>query len=119
EEERGERRAHPRLADDRADEGRPAADQAHRTEEAPARQLRLARHRADDPEALGRVVQAEADDQDDREADLAGRGRLADREPLAEVVEADAGRDQEREPAAAGERLEPRHPAVRTGPGRP
>ena len=64
----------------------------------PARQLGLAGHRPDDAEALGRVVQAEADDQDERERELAGGGRLADREPLAEVVQADPGGDQEREP---------------------
>jgi len=44
-------------------------------------------------------VQAEADDQDEREAELVARRRLPDREPLGEVVQADPGRDEEREPA--------------------
>ena len=69
-------------------------------QEAPARPHRLAGERRDDPEALGRVVQAEADDQDEREADLAGRAGLADRQALGEVVQADPGRDQQRQPRA-------------------
>src|SRR5947209_4414280 len=82
-----------------------AADQAHQPEEAPARPLGLAGHRADDAEALGRVVEGKADDQDERERDLVSRCRLSDREPFAEVVQADAGRDQEREPLAGGQPL--------------
>src|SRR3569623_1200020 len=52
-----ERWADPRLADQRPEEGRAAADQSHQAEEAPARALGLAGHRANDAEALGRVVQ--------------------------------------------------------------
>ena len=44
-------------------------------------------------------MEAEADDQDDREAELVGGGGLADREPLREVVQADAGGDEDGEPA--------------------
>src|SRR5947209_391758 len=51
--------------------------------------------RADDAEALGRVVEGEADDQDRREGDRPGPGGDADREPLGEVVEPDRGGDDE------------------------
>ena len=59
---------------ERADEGRAAADRAQRQQEAPARAARRAvavdvgGQRRDDAEALGGVVQAEADDQHQREA---------------------------------------------------
>src|SRR5579862_5597135 len=99
--------ARPGLAEQRPEEGRAAADQAHQTEEAPARPRPLAAHGPADTEALGRVVEPEADDERDREADLARRGGLADREPLAEVVRTDADRDQQRELLAGREVLEP------------
>src|SRR5205814_1763118 len=75
----------PRLTDHSAEEGRRSTDQAEQGEEAPARLLLVARQRRADAEPLGRVVQAEPDDQDDREADLVGCGRLPDRKPLGEV----------------------------------
>ena len=53
-------------------------------------------------------MQAEADDECEREADLACRARLADGEPLAEVVQADADRDQERKLASGGKTVDPR-----------
>ena len=53
------------------------------------------------PNPSVRVVEGEADDQDERQARLPGGGGLADREALGEVVQADAGRDQQREPARA------------------
>ena len=99
EEEDGDGGAHPRLPDDGAEEGRAAADQPEQEQEAPARDLPLASERRDDAEALGRVVEAEADDQRDRELELPARGRLPDRETLREVVQADPGRDQHREEA--------------------
>src|SRR6185437_4120284 len=68
-------------------------------EEAPGGPLLVAGERRADPEAFGRVVETEADDQDDREADLVRRGGLTDREALGEVVQADAGGDEDREPS--------------------
>ena len=59
------------------------------------------------PKALGRVVEAEADDQRQRQRDLAGRRSLADREPFTEVVQADSGRDQQGELAVGRERQDP------------
>src|SRR5207244_3337475 len=82
-----------------ADERGRAADQPEDAEEGPTRRLLLAGERGDDPEALGRVVQTEADDQRDRERELVRRGGLADREPLGEVVQADPYGDEDREPA--------------------
>ena len=46
-------------------------------------------------------MQAEADDQQDGECDLALCGRVADRQPFGEVVQADPDRDEQREPARA------------------
>ena len=86
------------VADDRAEERRPAADQAGEPEPAPRRAH--AAERADDAEPLGRVVQAEADDQDGREADRAGLGRDADREALGEVVQPDRDGDRHARSAA-------------------
>ena len=48
-----------------------------------------------DAEALGGVVQGEADDQDGRQADRPGPRRDPDRESLGEVVNADRGGDRE------------------------
>src|SRR5438477_435254 len=105
EEDDGHRFARPRLAEHGAEEGRRAADRAQQRQEAPARPRALAAHRAADAEALGRVVEAEADDQRHREADLICRGSLPDREALPEVVHADADRNQERELHARRQRL--------------
>src|SRR5450759_3852638 len=52
----------PRLSHQRAEERRPAADEAKRHEEAPARQCALTREGCDDPETLGGVVKAKPDD---------------------------------------------------------
>src|SRR4051794_33267792 len=87
------------VADHRADEGGAAADQAGEREPAP-RGPDVA-ERADDAEALRRVVEREADDQHGGEADLPGLRRDADGEPLGEVVQADRGRDDQ----AGAERL--------------
>src|SRR5438046_517875 len=78
EEAHGDGRARPGLPGERAKEGRAAADEPERAEEAPARPLRVAGERRDDPEALGAVVQREADDQHERQARLAECSRLAD-----------------------------------------
>ena len=48
-------------------------------------------------------MEAEADDQDEREAQLVAGGRLADREALGEVVKADPDGDVDREPAGRGQ----------------
>ena len=88
---------HPRLADERADEGGPAADEARAARGTPRSAFALGRDRRDDAEALGRVVEPEPDDEQQRQADLAGRGGLPDGEALGEVVEADPERDEERE----------------------
>ena len=61
-----------------------------------------ARQRGDDREALGRVVDREADDEERAERELADRVGGADREALAEVVEADPDRDHQRQPRRAG-----------------
>src|SRR4051794_4279851 len=68
-----ERRGAHAVADHRAGEGGAAADQAGEREPAP-RGAHVAQ-RADDAEALRRVVQREADDQDGGEPDLAGLRR--------------------------------------------
>src|SRR5690349_11708122 len=107
EEADGDRGARPRLPDERAQERRAAADQAEGAEEAPARTLRVTGERRDDPEALGAVVEREADDQHERQARLAERRRLADRQAFGEVVQADPGRDQQRQPARARHPVDP------------
>src|SRR6187551_2197787 len=98
EKEDRERLARPRLAEDRAEKGGPSADDPEEREELPARAL--TRHGSDDAEPLGRVVQAEADDQQEREADLTGGARLTDGQALGKVVQTDPGRDEEGEPLA-------------------
>ncbi len=52
-------------------------------------------------------MEAEADDERERKADLARRAGLADREPLAEVVQADADGDEKGQLPAGGEPLDP------------
>src|SRR5450759_1940918 len=69
----------------------PPADEAEQGKEAPARQRALAGDGRDDAEALRRIVQAEADDQDQCEADLPRGRRLADGEPLGGGVRARPG----------------------------
>ena len=51
-------------------------------------------------------MEPEADDQDERERDLARCSGLADRQSLAEVVQPDARRDQERQTLPVGQPLE-------------
>src|SRR5450759_233549 len=96
-----DRAVDPHAAEHRAEKRRPAADEAEQGKEAPARQRALAGDGRDDAEALRRIVQAEADDQDQCEADLPRGRRLADGEPLGEVLEADAERDEQREATAS------------------
>src|SRR6266508_1056984 len=79
-----------------------ASDQAEKAEDSPRGPLVVTGERCADPQTLGRVVEAEADDQDDRQTELIGSGGLADREPLGEIVQADAGGDEERQPAGRG-----------------
>ena len=107
EEDDRHRLARPGLAEHRAEERRQAADRAEERDEAPARLCPLAAHRSADAEALGRVVQAEADDERDGQAHLVRRSGLPDREALAEVVDADADRDQQRKLLARRERVQP------------
>src|SRR6188472_86537 len=101
-----ERLADPCLPDQRPEERRASADQPGQEQEPPARAVLAAGERADDAEAFGRVVETEADDQDEGEADLTRRRRLADRQALGEVVEPDPGRDHQRE--RLGRREDPR-----------
>src|SRR3954471_11511359 len=84
-----------RMADEGADERRPAVDQAEHEQEAPARARTDRGKRCDDAEALGGVVQAEPDDEQGGERDLAVGCGLADGEAFGEVVKADAERDQD------------------------
>src|SRR5215217_7395869 len=56
----------------------------------------------DDADALGDVVEREAEYQEGAERGGAGGERRADREPLAEVVDADAERNRGREPHPLG-----------------
>ena len=65
-------------------------------EEPPRRQLAGGQRRRD-PEALGGVVEGEADHEDEGERRLAGRRRLPDREAFREVVEAEADRRPDRD----------------------
>src|SRR2546423_6161807 len=79
------------VADDRSDERGAATDQSGEREPSP-RGAHVA-ERADDAEALGRVVEGEPDDQHGGQADRPGAGGDPDREPLREVVQADGGGD--------------------------
>ena len=60
------------------------------------------RHRRDDRQPLGGVVQREAEDQQRAEGRLAQCEGGPDREPLTEVVQPDADRDHQREHPAGG-----------------
>jgi uncharacterized membrane protein len=82
------------VADDRPQHRRSAGHEARHAEPLPGG-VRAAQ-RPHDAEALGRVVQPEADDQHGREPDRAGLGRHPDREPLGEVVQADRDRHHHR-----------------------
>ena len=94
-----------------------ASDQQER----PARAARvpgvveIAGQRGDDPEALGGVVQCEADDQHGGERDLAAGRRLPDRQSFGEVVQSDADRDQQRQPAGRRPAARRRGPAGSLG----
>ena len=57
--------------------------------------------RRDDGQALGRVVDGEADDEERAERERADRVGRADRDALAEVVQADADGDEQREALTA------------------
>src|SRR3954454_21983192 len=92
-----------RLPDEGSDESGTAADEPQDEQKRPRRGLTLRGHRGDDAETLGRVVQPEADDEQQRQADLAGGGGLADGQALGEVVEADPQRDEERQSLRVGE----------------
>ena len=70
------------VADHGAKEGRSAADQAGDQEKAPRGHRAVGRQRRGDAEALGDVVESEADYEHDREGDRPGGGGLADRQPL-------------------------------------
>src|SRR6266550_8890814 len=78
EEDNGHRLARPSLTEHGAEERGRAADRAEEREKAPARTRALTAHRAANAKALGRVVQAEADDERHCETDLLGRGGLPD-----------------------------------------
>ena len=104
EEQHRERGAHPCLADERPDERRGAADDAENGEERPARTILVAGERSDDAEALGRVVEAEADHQSKRQTELVPTPPTARSQALREVVETNAGRDEDRKPARRGHR---------------
>src|SRR5512143_3926185 len=80
----------------RAEEGGSDADQPGKPEETPAGSL-LSRERPDDAKALGGIVQAETDQKDARESELAGAGRLTNGQPFGEVMQPDAGRDEQRQ----------------------
>jgi len=91
------------VADHRAEEGRATADQPDQAEEAPRRPL--PDQRRGDAEALGGVVQPEADDQHVEQAGRVAGGRLADGQALGEVVQADADGDEHGDAVGRGERL--------------
>src|SRR4051794_10802300 len=60
----------PGLAEQGSEEGGAAGDQSDQQKEAPARKLLAAGERADNAEALRRIVQPEADDQHEGETDV-------------------------------------------------
>src|SRR6266516_939854 len=91
-----------RGADERAEEGRPTADEAGERQPAPGAAHARGGQRPDDAEALGRVVEPEPDDQQGGQRDLAAVGRLADGQALREVVQADARRDRHAGPQRGG-----------------
>src|SRR5215471_11168253 len=68
-------------ADDGAGEGGAAADKPEQREPRPGRPLTGRRQRCHNAKALGRVVRAEPDHQQQREAELAGRGGGPDGQP--------------------------------------
>ncbi len=81
------------------DRGR-AGDQAQAGESPDAGPLAIAHQRRDDREALGRVVDREADDKRGAQRQLGDRVGRTDRKPLPHVVKSDADRDHEREAEA-------------------
>ena len=93
------------AADPGAEDRRRAGDRAASADQSRSgsRAVALVGERRGDAEALGDVVDHEADDQERAERELAERERRADREPLAEVVQADADR-RRASPARARER---------------
>ena len=84
----------PRIA------GAPAMMPRQR-EAADRRPLLIAHQRRDDREALGGVVDREADHERGAERQLRDRVGGADREALPHVVKADSDRDHQREPGSA------------------
>jgi hypothetical protein len=81
------------VADHRAHERRAAADQPRKAQPLPGG--RHVAQRSDDAEALGGVVQSEADHQHRGQPDLARACGDADREALGQVVDADRGGDDQ------------------------
>ena len=75
-----------------------AGDDAEQREAADRRPLLIAHQRRDDREALGGVVDCEADHERRTECKLRDRVGGADRKALPHVVEADPDRDHQREP---------------------
>ena len=81
----------PRIA------GAPAIRPRPSRRTSPGRAAPSRAQRRDDRQALGGVVDREADDEEGAERERAGRVGGTDRQALAEVVEADPDRDQERQ----------------------
>ena len=90
-----------RRPDHRAQDRGGAGDHAEQREAADGRPLLIAHQRRDDREALGRVVDREADHERRTERQLGDRIGGADRKALPHVVEADPDRDHQREPGPA------------------
>ena len=80
-----------------ADHRREAGERGEADEGGKRRALLRRHQRGGDADALGDVVDDEADDQEGRQRRGAGGERRADREALAEIVEADAEGDEEGE----------------------
>ena len=110
EQQRRQARVEGGGADPGAEDRRGAGDQAE-AEQAPEarRRRRLAvavavAQRRHDRQALGGVVDREADDEEGAQGERPARVGGADRQALAEVVEADPDRHQQRQVGAAGAR---------------
>jgi hypothetical protein len=109
------------VPDRGADERRAATDQAEQRQEAPAWPGRgigtipAAGQRRDDAEPFRRVVQAEPDDKQRGQRQLAGGRRLADREALGEVMQPDPGGDHQRQAPRRGPFRHPPGRRLRAG----
>src|SRR4029079_1092821 len=91
-------------ADGAADDVRGPAEDAQRGEERPAWAVLVPGEGRDDAEALGCVVEAEADDEGEGKTELRRRRGLPARQDLRAVVESDPGGDEDREPTRGGHR---------------